>query len=149
MVLMPAIGRNLSQSFRFGFKLLAWTGLVCLFCVAANGQQALSAVTSVPVEHSSSVGGLVRAGDIWVVERNPYLQDDLIDNPRRRAMLIEALRQNFCIVIVTHSMQQASRVSQRTAFFHLGHLVEEGLTSEIFTTPKDQRTQDYITGRFG
>ncbi len=60
MVLMPAIGRNLSQSFRFGFKLLAWTGLVCLFCVAANGQQALSAVTSVPVEHSGSVGGLVR-----------------------------------------------------------------------------------------
>jgi phosphate transport system ATP-binding protein len=63
--------------------------------------------------------------------------------------LIDELRQNFCIVIVTHSMQQAARVSQRTAFFHLGVLVEEGETSQIFTIPKDQRTQDYITGRFG
>jgi phosphate transport system ATP-binding protein len=63
--------------------------------------------------------------------------------------LIDALRQNFCIIIVTHSMQQAARVSQRTAFFHLGTLVEEGPTPEIFTNPKDKRTQDYITGRFG
>jgi phosphate transport system ATP-binding protein len=63
--------------------------------------------------------------------------------------LIDELRQNFCIIIVTHSMQQAARVSQRTAFFHLGVLVEEGPTTTIFTTPKDQRTQDYITGRFG
>jgi phosphate transport system ATP-binding protein len=63
--------------------------------------------------------------------------------------LIDELRQNFCIVIVTHSMQQAARVSQRTAFFHLGVLVEEGETSQIFTVPRDQRTQDYITGRFG
>jgi phosphate transport system ATP-binding protein len=63
--------------------------------------------------------------------------------------LIDSLRQHFCIVIVTHSMQQAARVSQRTAFFHLGNLVEEGSTSDIFTSPKDQRTQDYITGRFG
>ncbi len=63
--------------------------------------------------------------------------------------LIDALRQNFCIIIVTHSMQQAARVSQRTAFFHLGELVEEGVTSEIFTSPKEKRTQDYITGRFG
>jgi phosphate transport system ATP-binding protein len=46
-------------------------------------------------------------------------------------------------------MQQAARVSQRTAFFHLGNLVEEGVTSEIFTNPKEKRTQDYITGRFG
>jgi phosphate transport system ATP-binding protein len=46
-------------------------------------------------------------------------------------------------------MQQAARVSQRTAFFHLGILVEEGPTTDIFTSPKDQRTQDYITGRFG
>ncbi len=63
--------------------------------------------------------------------------------------LIDELRQNFCIIIVTHSMQQAARVSQRTAFFHLGVLVEEGETSMIFTNPHDQRTQDYITGRFG
>ncbi|SNZ21612.1 phosphate ABC transporter ATP-binding protein PstB [Cohaesibacter gelatinilyticus] len=63
--------------------------------------------------------------------------------------LIDELRENYTIVIVTHSMQQAARVSQRTAFFHLGNIVEEGQTEQIFTTPKDQRTQDYITGRFG
>ena len=63
--------------------------------------------------------------------------------------LIDELRDNFTIVIVTHSMQQAARVSQRTAFFHMGDLVEVGETGKIFTTPKDQRTQDYITGRFG
>jgi phosphate transport system ATP-binding protein len=63
--------------------------------------------------------------------------------------LMDELRENFTIVIVTHSMQQAARVSQRTAFFHLGHLVEQGPTEKIFTTPQDQRTQDYITGRFG
>ncbi len=63
--------------------------------------------------------------------------------------LIDELRSNFTIVIVTHSMQQAARVSQRTAFFHLGTLVEEGPTEQIFTNPKDKRTQDYITGRFG
>ena len=69
--------------------------------------------------------------------------------PARIEELIDELRQNFCIIIVTHSMQQAARVSQRTAFFHLGKLVEEGATAEIFTSPKDRRTQDYITGRFG
>ncbi|WP_324291049.1 MULTISPECIES: phosphate ABC transporter ATP-binding protein PstB [Asticcacaulis] len=63
--------------------------------------------------------------------------------------LIDELRQQFCIVIVTHSMAQAARVSQKTAFFHLGNLVEVGNTEDIFTNPKDQRTQDYITGRFG
>ncbi len=63
--------------------------------------------------------------------------------------LIDELRENFCIVIVTHNMQQAARVSQRTAFFHLGYLVEEDVTDQIFTNPKDKRTQDYITGRFG
>jgi len=63
--------------------------------------------------------------------------------------LIDELRQNFCIIIVTHSMQQAARVSQRAAFFHMGSLVEEGATAEIFTNPKERRTQDYITGRFG
>jgi phosphate transport system ATP-binding protein len=63
--------------------------------------------------------------------------------------LIEELRSNFTIIIVTHSMQQAARVSQRTAFFHLGILVEAGQTADIFTNPSDKRTQDYITGRFG
>ncbi len=63
--------------------------------------------------------------------------------------LMDELRENYTIVIVTHSMQQAARVSQRTAFFHLGQLVEEGPTSTMFTTPTDRRTQDYITGRFG
>ena len=63
--------------------------------------------------------------------------------------LIDELRQNFCIVIVTHSMQQAARVSQLTAFFHLGNLVEFGDTNEVFTAPQEKRTQDYITGRFG
>lgn len=63
--------------------------------------------------------------------------------------LIDELREQFCIVIVTHSMAQAARVSQRTAFFHMGRLVESGPTDEIFTNPKDSRTQDYITGRFG
>lgn len=63
--------------------------------------------------------------------------------------LMDELRQNYTIVIVTHSMQQAARVSQKTAFFHLGKLVEEGATTTIFTTPTDQRTQDYITGRIG
>jgi phosphate transport system ATP-binding protein len=63
--------------------------------------------------------------------------------------LIDELRQNFCIIIVTHSMQQAARVSQLTAFFHLGNLVEYGDTDEMFTSPQDKRTQDYITGRFG
>ncbi len=63
--------------------------------------------------------------------------------------LIAELRQNFAIVIVTHSMQQAARVSQLTAFFHLGVLVESGSTDYMFTNPHDQRTQDYITGRFG
>jgi phosphate transport system ATP-binding protein len=63
--------------------------------------------------------------------------------------LIDELRENYTIVIVTHSMQQAARVSQRTAMFHLGYLVEEGATEKMFTNPDDKRTQDYITGRFG
>ena len=63
--------------------------------------------------------------------------------------LIDELRNNFSIIIVTHSMQQAARVSQRTAFFHMGNLVESGKTKNIFTSPKDERTQNYITGRIG
>ncbi|MCB9993042.1 MAG: phosphate ABC transporter ATP-binding protein [Hyphomicrobiaceae bacterium] len=63
--------------------------------------------------------------------------------------LIDELRENFTIVIVTHSMQQAARVSQKTAFFHLGKLIETGDTEQIFTNPRHEKTQDYITGRFG
>jgi phosphate transport system ATP-binding protein len=63
--------------------------------------------------------------------------------------LMDELRENYTIIIVTHSMQQAARVSQRTAFFHLGRLIEVGDTEDIFTKPKDERTLGYITGRFG
>jgi len=63
--------------------------------------------------------------------------------------LIDELAQKYCIVIVTHSMAQAARISQRTAFFHMGNLIEYDLTSNIFTNPKDPKTQDYITGRTG
>ena len=63
--------------------------------------------------------------------------------------LISELRSQFSVVIVTHSMQQAARVSQKTAFFHLGNLVEYGDTEQIFTNPKDPRTESYITGRIG
>lgn len=63
--------------------------------------------------------------------------------------LINELREQYTIVIVTHSMQQASRVSQRTAYFHLGDLIEVGSTIQIFTNPRHQLTEDYITGRFG
>lgn len=63
--------------------------------------------------------------------------------------LIDELKQNFTIVIVTHNMQQAARVSDRTAFFHLGNLIEIGTTNDLFTNPKQKRTEDYITGRYG
>ncbi len=63
--------------------------------------------------------------------------------------LIDELRANFSVVIVTHSMQQAARVSQKTAFFHLGNLVEYGDTTTIFTNPVDPRTESYISGRIG
>ncbi len=63
--------------------------------------------------------------------------------------LIDELRSQFSVVIVTHSMQQAARVSQKTAFFHLGNLVEYGATTQIFTNPRDPRTESYITGRIG
>ena len=62
---------------------------------------------------------------------------------------MDELRNDFTIIIVTHNMQQAARVSQKTAFFHLGDLVEVGVTESIFTNPSEKRTQDYITGRFG
>ena len=63
--------------------------------------------------------------------------------------LIHELKGRYAIVIVTHNMQQAARVSQQTAFFHLGQLVEFGATSDIFTNPREERTRDYITGRYG
>jgi phosphate transport system ATP-binding protein len=63
--------------------------------------------------------------------------------------LIDELRENYAIVIVTHNMQQAARVSQRTAYFHLGDLIEVGPTDRIFTNPSQRLTEDYITGRFG
>jgi phosphate transport system ATP-binding protein len=63
--------------------------------------------------------------------------------------LISELKGRYAIVIVTHSMQQAARVSQQTAFFHLGKMVEYGKTSDIFTNPREVRTKDYITGRYG
>ena len=63
--------------------------------------------------------------------------------------LIDELKGKYAIIIVTHSMQQAARISQKTAFFHMGDLVEHGDTTQIFTAPKEERTRDYITGRFG
>lgn len=63
--------------------------------------------------------------------------------------LIDELKEHFTIVIVTHSMQQAARVSEQTCFFHMGKVVESGATSQIFTAPVHQQTQDYITGRYG
>lgn len=63
--------------------------------------------------------------------------------------LIEELKQNYTIIIVTHNMQQAARISDLTAFFLHGEIVEFGNTTELFSTPKDKRTEDYITGRFG
>jgi phosphate transport system ATP-binding protein len=63
--------------------------------------------------------------------------------------LIDELAQNYAIAIVTHSMQQAARVSRRTAYFHLGTLVEVGSTDKIFTNPSHKLTEDYVTGRFG
>ena len=62
---------------------------------------------------------------------------------------LEQLRENYSIIIVTHNMQQAARISDRTAFFLLGEVVEFGKTEQIFSMPKDKRTEDYITGRFG
>ena len=63
--------------------------------------------------------------------------------------LIDEIKKNYTIAIVTHSMQQAARVSQRTAYFHLGKLIEVGNTKDVFTMPKHQLTENYITGRFG
>ena len=63
--------------------------------------------------------------------------------------LMAELREHYTMVIVTHSMQQAARVSQKTAFFHLGKIIEQGETDQIFSAPNEQRTKDYISGRYG
>jgi phosphate transport system ATP-binding protein len=63
--------------------------------------------------------------------------------------LIEELKENYTIVIVTHNMQQAARVSDYTAFFYIGKLIEFDITEKIFTVPKDKRTEEYVTGKFG
>jgi phosphate transport system ATP-binding protein len=74
----------------------------------------------------------------------------LMDEPASKIEdLISELKKEFTVVIVTHSMQQAARVSEFTAFFHLGEIVEVGTTNQIFTKPREKRTEDYITGRFG
>ena len=73
---------------------------------------------------------------------------DPIATARIEALMTD-LAKDFTIIIVTHSMQQAARVSKKTAFFHLGDLVEYGNTEKIFTNPANSKTQDYITGRFG
>jgi phosphate transport system ATP-binding protein len=62
---------------------------------------------------------------------------------------LQGLREKYCIVMVTHNLQQAARVSNVTGFMFMGHLVEIGPSSQIFTSPRDRRTDDYITGRFG
>jgi phosphate transport system ATP-binding protein len=67
----------------------------------------------------------------------------------RIEQLIEELKHNYTIAIVTHNMQQAARISQKTVFMYLGEVVEAGPTSRIFMNPTDRRTQDYVTGRFG
>ena len=81
------------------------------------------------------------------VEHEELLGRSLVEIVGQR--LIHDLRGRYAIAIVTHNMQQAARVSQRTAFFHLGTLVEYGKTTDIFTNPKQERTKDYITGRYG
>jgi phosphate transport system ATP-binding protein len=63
--------------------------------------------------------------------------------------LIDELKSDYCIAIVTHNMQQAARTSEYTAFMYLGELVEYGRTNDVFTNPRDKRTEDYVTGRFG
>ncbi|MDO9591978.1 MAG: phosphate ABC transporter ATP-binding protein, partial [Erysipelotrichaceae bacterium] len=68
---------------------------------------------------------------------------------QRIEALIESLKEKYTIVIVTHTMQQAGRISDHTAFFLLGELIEFGKTEQIFSNPRDKRTEDYITGRFG
>ena len=90
----------------------------------------------------------------WIIEMLTHsfvldAKDTYIGTMNYIEELIDELSGRYAIVIVTHSMQQAARVSQRTAFFHLGLLIEYGETSQIFTNPVEERTKDYITGRYG
>ena len=78
----------------------------------------------------------------------PFSALDPIATAKIEELTLE-LKKNLTVVIVTHNMQQAARVSEWTGFFLMGELVEFGATSEIFTNPRDKRTEDYITGRFG
>ncbi len=102
----------------------------------------------------SKKGSLIELESYW--QGRVALSKECQDNPNasgwfidKTEELIDELKQNFTIVIVTHSMQQAARVSQSTAMFHLGRIVEVGPTEKMFSNPDDKRTQDYITGRFG
>ena len=93
------------------------------------------------------VVGSYDGGLYWY--ENPGWTKRTISATARIEELMEELRQQYTLIIVTHSMQQAARVSQKTAFFHLGKLIEFGDTEQIFTAPKNEKTQGYITGRFG
>jgi len=90
------------------------------------------------------VGEVVERG-----ERPVLVVDIRHGSPQVRLQLIRELRQSFTIVIVTHNMQQAARVSDATAFFYMGELIEHGPTEQIFTNPRESRTEDYVTGKFG
>ena len=78
-----------------------------------------------------------------------FFIDDLHWADQESQELISELKKEFTIVIVTHNMQQAARISDRTAFFYLGKLIEEGKTVELFSNPSHKETEDYISGRFG
>ena len=98
------------------------------------------------------IAGLVSWGAIGARTRSAF--DQAIGQRESGvAKVIAALRDkgamDYTVVIVTHSMQQAARISDITAFFHLGEIVEVGTTNQIFTKPREKRTEDYITGRFG
>ena len=84
-----------------------------------------------------------------VVKRDSELAANVVEGDAKVEELIQELAENYTIAIVTHNMQQAARVSDKTAFMYLGELIEFDDTSKIFTSPSDRRTQDYITGRFG
>ena len=84
------------------------------------------------------------------IARNKDELDDIVHSSLRKAGLWDEVHdRRYAIVIVTHSMQQAARISQKTAFFHLGRLMEHGDTAAIFTNPTHEKTKDYITGRYG
>ena len=99
----------------------------------------------------SCTGGMIAAACIDLAGSSDWFDRGWVtySNTAKVEELIAELKDDYTVVIVTHNMQQAARISDRTAFFLLGELVECGPTSEIFSTPKDKRTEDYISGRFG